>query len=84
MKLANLGVMFPTNEYGEFVGYRTDHDPYRRATSIGPYTSKKMTEVLEESVNKKGIKVLDNLQVIKILTDDGKVTGALAIDLSRE
>ncbi len=84
MKLANLGVMFPTNEYGEFVGYRTDHDPYRRATSIGPYTSKKMTEVLEESVNKKGIKVLDNLQVIKILTDDCKVTGALAIDLSRE
>lgn len=84
MKLANLGVMFPTNEYGEFVGYKTDHDPYRRATSIGPYTSKKMTEVLEESVNKKGIKVLDNLQVIKILTDDGKVTGALAIDLSRE
>ncbi len=84
MKLANLGVMFPTNEYGEFVGYKTDHDPYRRATSIGPYTSKRMTEVLEESVNKKGIKVLDNVQVIKILTDDGKVTGALAIDVSRK
>ena len=39
MKLAGLGVDFPTNEYGEFVGYKTDHDPCSRATSIGPYTS---------------------------------------------
>ncbi|MBE6537651.1 MAG: FAD-binding protein [Ruminococcaceae bacterium] len=80
MKLANLGVRFPTNEYGEYVGYKTDHDPYCRATSIGPYTSKKMTEVLEESVMKKGIDILDSLQAIKILTDGGKVTGVLAIN----
>ena len=26
MKLVNLGVPFPCNEYGEFVGYQTDHD----------------------------------------------------------
>lgn len=41
MKLVGLGMRFPTNEYGEYVGYKTDHDPFRRATSIGPYTSKK-------------------------------------------
>ena len=46
MKLVGLGVPFPTNEYGEYVGYKTDHDPYRRATSIGPYTSRAMTEAL--------------------------------------
>ena len=51
--LAQLGVPFPTNEYGEFVGYKTDHDPFRRATSAGPYTSKLMTEALEKSVRGK-------------------------------
>ena len=80
MKLANLGVGFPTNDFGEYVGYKTDHDPYCRATSIGPYTSKKMTEVLEASVEKKGITVLDNTQAINILTDNGAVTGVLAIN----
>ena len=80
MKLAGLGVNFPTNEYGEFVGYKTDHDPCSRATSIGPYTSKKMTEVLEAAVEKKGITVLDGVQVIRVLTDGGRVTGILAID----
>ena len=80
LKLANLGVRFPTNEYGEFVGYKTDHDPYCRATSIGPYTSKKMTEVLEAEVKRKGIAVLDRAQAVKILTDNGAVTGLLCID----
>jgi succinate dehydrogenase/fumarate reductase flavoprotein subunit len=81
-KLVNLGVRFPVNRYGEFVGYKTDHDPYRRATSIGPYTSKKMTEVLEEAVMSRGIALLDRLQAIKILVDDGRVTGLLCLDRS--
>jgi len=37
--LVNLGVPFPRDAYGQFVGYKTDHDPRQRATSIGPYTS---------------------------------------------
>ena len=82
MKLVNLGMGFPTNEYGEYVGYKTDHDPYCRATSIGPYTSKKMTEVLEDAVHSKGITIIDNAQVIKLLTDNGAITGLLAIDTS--
>ena len=49
-KLVSLGVPFPQNEYGEFVGYRTDHDMTRRATSCGPLTSKYMTECLEAAV----------------------------------
>ena len=43
MKLVNLGVPFPTNEYGEFVGYQTDHTTTKRATSAVPLTSKFMT-----------------------------------------
>ncbi len=81
MKLANSGVRFPTNEYGEYVGYKTDHDPYQRATSIGPYTSKKMTEVLEKAVMEKHIPIYDNCQVIRILKDTGSVIGILAIDV---
>ena len=48
IKLANLGVPFPTNAYGEYVGYKTDHDPRQRATSAGPLTSRYMTECLED------------------------------------
>ena len=57
MKLVNYGVPFPTNEYGEYVGYKTDHDPRQRATSTGPLTSKLMTEALEKRVLEKGVRI---------------------------
>ena len=82
-KLVNLGVPFPTNEYGEFVGYKTDHDPRQRATSVGPLTSKLMTEALERSVNKKGIPVLNGIQAVKLFTSGDKLQGVLALDLSK-
>ncbi|MBR7098437.1 MAG: FAD-binding protein, partial [Clostridia bacterium] len=75
MRLVELGVPFPTNEYGEYAGYKTDHDPRTRATSCGPLTSKYMTEALERSVISKGIEIIDFQRVIKILTDDNAVTG---------
>ena len=80
MKLANKGVPFPTNIYGEYVGYKTDHDPRQRATSCGPLTSKIMTEKLQASVEAKGIEVLDRLQVTEIMTCDNCVTGVMAIN----
>ena len=58
LKLVELGVPFPRNRYGEYIGYKTDHDPRRRATSVGPYTSKQMTECLEAAVQAKGVPVL--------------------------
>ena len=79
--LAQLGVPFPTNEYGEYVGYKTDHDPYRRATSAGPYTSKLMTEALEKSIRAKGVTVFDRMQVIRLLTEEGRIVGLLCLDL---
>ncbi len=80
LRLVELGVPFPQNRYGEFVGYKTDHDPSRRATSVGPYTSKLMTESLERSVREKGITVFDNVQLVRLLTDGKKIAGALGID----
>jgi len=82
LKLVELGVPFPRNRYGEYIGYKTDHDPRRRATSVGPYTSKMMTECLEHSVNEKGIKTFDELLVIKILTHGKKITGLLCLNLA--
>ncbi|HEX7538127.1 MAG TPA: FAD-binding protein, partial [Dermatophilaceae bacterium] len=48
LRLCELGVPFPQNRYGEFIGYKTDHDPRRRATSVGPYTSRTMVAQLEK------------------------------------
>ena len=75
LRLVELGVPFPTNEYGEYAGYKTDHDPRTRATSCGPLTSKYMTEALERSVLDKGIEVLDFQRVIRILTENNAVVG---------
>ena len=80
-KLALLGVPFPKNRYGEYVGYKTDHDPARRATSAGPYTSKLMTEVLEKSAREMGLCVFDRMQIIKLITHNKKALGILCLNL---
>jgi len=81
LKLEGLGVEFPQNEYGEFVGYKTDHDPYTRASSVGPYTSKQMTEALEKSVTDKGIDILSGYQVIKLDVRNGEICGIYALEI---
>jgi len=77
--LVEAGVPFPCNEFGEYMGYKTDHDRGKRATSAGPYTSRFMTERLEKAVEDAGIPVLDHYQVVRILTEDGRVTGVLCL-----
>ena len=80
LKLCELGVAFPVNRYGEYVGYKTDHDPYARATSAGPLTSKFMTEALQKAVGKENIPVYSGLLAVEILKDAGRVCGLLCID----
>ena len=84
LKLVELGVPFPRNRYGEYIGYKTDHDPRRRATSVGPYTSKQMTECLEAAVQAKGVPMLDKTQVIKILTNGDTVCGLLCLNVTAQ
>lgn len=79
-KLAEIGVPFPHNRYGEYIGYKTDHDPRQRATSAGPLTSKFMTEKLEIQVNNKGIKIFDKHKVIGFITKDGECKGLLTLN----
>jgi len=80
MRLADLGVKFPTNSFGEYVGYKTDHDKRSRATSAGPLTSKMMTECLQDAVEKLHIPIFDNLFAIKVLKDGEKAIGLIALD----
>lgn len=88
--LVDIGVPFPHNRYGEYVGYKTDHDPAQRATSAGPLTSRYMTEKLEEQVRSKGIRVFDGYQVVGILTSeecdstlyDSRAIGVIALNLN--
>ncbi len=79
-KLVSLGVDFPQNEYGEYVGYRTDHDLRKRATSCGPLTSKFMAEALIKSVRKKEIDVIENKRAAKLIVDGNKVRGVICVD----
>ena len=66
MKLALLGVPFPHNEWGEYVGYQTDHDATQRATSAGPLTSRMMAEALYESVKARGVRLFTELKTSSI------------------
>lgn len=79
-RLVELGVPFPCTEHGEYMGYKTDHDRGKRATSAGPYTSKLMTECLEIAVRKENIRILDQVQLIRLLVKDGMLHGALFLE----
>ena len=70
--LVQLGVPFPHNEYGGYVGYKTDNDPKQRATSIGPLTSQKMGECLLKVVQNYNIEIFNNHYVTRIILDDAK------------
>jgi succinate dehydrogenase/fumarate reductase flavoprotein subunit len=78
--LVAIGVDFPHNRYGEFAGYKTDHDPLQRASSIGPYTSKKMTEQLEGEVRRRDIRIIDKSRAVKLIIRDGRACGILCLE----
>lgn len=80
MNLCELGVAFPVNRYGEYVGYKTDHDPYARATSAGPLTSKFMTEVLQKNSENLEIPVFSGFLATEILKYGDSVCGLLCIE----
>jgi succinate dehydrogenase/fumarate reductase flavoprotein subunit len=67
LHLVNLGLPFPRDEHGQFVGYKTDHDPRQRATSIGPYTSREMCRALIGRVRELGVEVREGHNVVRLL-----------------
>jgi len=79
LHLCELGVPFPVNRYGEYVGYKTDHDPCERATSAGPLTSKYMTQLLQKKADRLHIEVFDGCYAVKLLKSGGRVCGLLCV-----
>ncbi|MCX5735949.1 MAG: FAD-binding protein [candidate division NC10 bacterium] len=84
LHLVTLGVPFPTDAYGQFVGYKTDHDPRQRATSIGPYTSQEMCRALIREAGRLRIPIREGRFAIALITveEDGarRAAGALALN----
>ena len=80
LQLCELGVAFPVNRLGEYVGYKTDHDPRARATSVGPLTSKMMTECLEKEAQRRQIKIFDKLQIIEFIKNGDVCVGVLCLN----
>ena len=84
MHLVNLGVPFPSDAHGGFVGYKTDHDPRQRATSIGPYTSREMCRALIREVERCRIPVREGRTVVALITtgegEERRAAGAVVLD----
>lgn len=82
--LAQAGVPFPHDAMGSYIGYKTDHDPYERATSAGPKTSKFMSQCLQKQVERYGIAIHDSREVAKLITvgsgESKRIIGVAAID----
>lgn len=86
LNLVNLGVPFPRDRYGQFVGYKTDHDPLQRATSVGPYTSREMCRTLIREIGRRGIECRENRVVSSLITvdDKGETRAAGAVVINRD
>ena len=82
--LVKIGVPFPHNTFGGYVGYKTDNDPKQRGTSAGPWTSQQMFRKLLVEVEKEKIPLLDKHEVISLLIsgkgEEKRVAGAIAIN----
>jgi succinate dehydrogenase/fumarate reductase flavoprotein subunit len=85
--LVQAGVPFPHDSIGSYFGYKTDNDPYERATSAGPKTSRFMSECLEKLVRRYGIQIYDHQEVAHLLTIGGgrskQIAAVVTIDKSK-
>ncbi len=82
--LVQAGVPFPTDSTGTFIGYKTDHDPYERATSAGPKTSRFMSQCLQKQLERYGVKIYDSQEVAHLLTvgigESKRIIGVVTVD----
>ncbi|NLX93316.1 MAG: FAD-binding protein [Clostridiales bacterium] len=81
--LVNIGVPFPSNEFGEYAGYKTDHDNTLRAVSAGPLTSKYMVEHLEKEVKKNDAEIVDRCLAVELLVKDGRINGLVTLNTDK-
>ncbi len=82
--LVNVGVRFPCDRHGGYVGYKTDNDPRQRATSVGPFTSQEMVKAMLKRVNELRIPILEKCWVFKIVDDGFQARGVIGFELDAE
>jgi succinate dehydrogenase/fumarate reductase flavoprotein subunit len=82
--LVQAGVPFPTDSIGTFIGYKTDHDPYERATSAGPKTSRFMSECLQKQLEQYNVRIHDAQEATGLLTvgtgQSKRIAGIVTVD----
>jgi len=85
--LVEAGVPFPHDPSGAFIGYKTDHDPYERATSAGPKTSRFMSECLQAEAERMGVRILDRHPVAELISagegDERRIVAMVCVDRGR-
>jgi succinate dehydrogenase/fumarate reductase flavoprotein subunit len=85
--LVQAGVPFPHDPMGSYIGYKTDHDPYERATSAGPKTSRFMSQCLHKQAERYGIRVFDNQEAVQFLVmgngDEKRIAGLVTLDKTK-
>ena len=85
--LVEAGVPFPHDPDGAFIGYKTDHDPYERATSAGPKTSRFMSHCLQARAQREGLAIIDRHPVLKFVTQGAsaarRIVAMVCADMSR-
>ena len=84
LHLCDLGVPFPHDELGQYIGYKTDHDPRRRATSCGPYTSKEMCLALLRALKETSVEIAEKRIAAELLKVDGRAAGAVVYNGEEE
>lgn len=88
--LLDLGLDFPLDAFGQLPGYKTDHDPCRRATSMGPYTSQAMCKVLLDELRRRNTCFHENRLAVRLFcvpsdsssTPSKRIAGVFCINLS--
>lgn len=79
--LVSIGVPFPHNRYGGYTGYKTDNDPDQRGTSLGPFTSRRMVEKLEDEAKLLDVPIYDHYEAVRLLMAPGdRIAGALFLN----
>jgi succinate dehydrogenase/fumarate reductase flavoprotein subunit len=85
--LVQAGVPFPTDSMGTFIGYKTDHDPYERATSAGPKTSRFMSECLQKQLERYDVKIYDKQEALHLITTgagkEKRIIGIITLDKAK-
>jgi succinate dehydrogenase / fumarate reductase flavoprotein subunit len=82
--LENLGVMFDKEKNGEMVTIHGGGTSRKRMHSSRDYSGGEIMKTLRDEVLNRGIEVIEFSPVIELLTENGKVTGAILYNLETE